>query len=143
MAETKTKPSDVSPDLIIDQAEPAGRREDARILKEIMDRVTGEEAVVWGPTMIGYGSYHYTYESGHSGDAIILGFSPRKASMSIYGLQMWAPEGLIEQLGKVKLGKDCIWAGRFSSLNLEVLEELVRIAWSKRKELQAMFPADA
>ncbi|PPG30794.1 hypothetical protein C5E10_11705 [Pseudoclavibacter sp. RFBG4] len=143
MVEAKTKPSDVSPDLLIDQAEPSGRREDARVLKEIMDRVTGEEAVVWGPTMIGYGSYRYTYESGHSGEAMILGFAPRKASMSIYGLQTWAPEELLEQLGKTKLGRDCIWVGRFSSLNLEVLEELVRLAWSRRKELQAMFPGDA
>jgi Domain of unknown function (DU1801) len=82
---------------------------------------------MWGPTMVGYGQYHYEYDSGHSRDAFAAGFSPRKASLSLYGMTMQpeAPE-LLEKLGKHRLGKSCLYINKLADVDLGVLEELIR-----------------
>ena len=84
MAQNKTKPTKVSVEQFIDSVEPASRREDAKVLDALFRRVTGEEPTMWGPSMIGYGSYHYKYDSGREGDMLRAGFSPRKAKHSLY-----------------------------------------------------------
>ncbi len=81
MAEAKTRPTDVSVDDFIDAVEPIAKREDAKVLDALFRKVTGETPHMWGPTIIGYGTYHYKYESGREGDAARSGFSPRKAKV--------------------------------------------------------------
>lgn len=120
-----------SVDEFLDRAEPAGRREDAYLLKEMLDRITGVPAAMWGPSIVGYGSYHYRYESGREGDSPLVGFSPRKASMSLYLDRYPGSEELLDRLGPNKRGVACIWVGRFSKLDLAVLEELYTESWRR------------
>lgn len=128
--ENKTQPTDESVDAFIGRAEPVGRREDAVVLKELMDRITGEPAVMWGDSMVGYGTYHYRGRSGREGDWFVVGFAPRKASMSLYGLQYPGADALLDRLGPHKRGAGCVWVGRLSRLDLGVLEQLIRDAWA-------------
>lgn len=128
--ENTTQPTEVSVDEFIAQVEHPVRRADAEVLDEMFRRVTGQQPVMWGPTMVGYGQYHYEYDSGHSGDALASGFSPRKASLSLYGLttQPEAPE-LLERLGKHKLGKACLYVNKLADVDLGVLEDLMRTGY--------------
>lgn len=108
----------------------ARRQEEGARLLELFGAATGERAVMWGPSMIGYGSYDYTYASGHSGTAFRVGFSPRKAALSLYGLQ--GHEGsqeLLERLGKHRRGAGCVYVNGLKDVDLEVLRELVELAW--------------
>ena len=101
------------------------KKQDSFQLIELMKKWSGFEPKMWGPTMIGFGSYHYKYASGYEGDAMIIGFSPRKAQFSLY---VAAPgeenQKLLEKLGKIKMAKACIYFKKLSDLNLEVLEIL-------------------
>jgi Domain of unknown function (DU1801) len=128
--ENTTKPTDVPVEEFIAQVEHPVRRADAEVLDEMFRRVTGKEPVMWGPTMVGYGRYHYEYDSGHSGDALAAGFSPRTANLSLYGLitQPEAPE-LLGRLGKHKLGKACLYVNKLADVDLGVLEELMRTGY--------------
>lgn len=130
MAELKTQPTDASVADFIAASEPAGRREDAWVLLEMMQRITEVEPVMWGPTIVGFGSYHYVYASGHEGDMPVLGFSPRKASMSVYGLHYRGFTSLVDNIGPHKLGAGCLYLGRFTNLNLTELERAIRVAWN-------------
>lgn len=94
-------------------------------LIEMMRTWTGFEPRMWGPTIIGFGSFHYKYASGHEGDSPILGFSPRKAEFSLYVIsQDYDYKGLLDKLGKFKMGKVCIYFKKLSDLNLDVLEKI-------------------
>lgn len=103
------------------------KKADSFRLIELMREWSGFEPKMWGPTMIGFGSYHYKYASGHEGDALIIGFSPRKPEFSLY---VSAPgddnKNLIENLGKFKMGKACIYVKRLSDIDLDVLEKLCK-----------------
>lgn len=93
----------------------------------MMEEITGEKPVMWGPSIIGFGTYHYTYESGHEGDACIAGFSPRKANLVIYLTSGFADKNeLVEKLGKHKASKSCLYINKLSDIDLSVLEQLVR-----------------
>ena len=129
MAEPKTVPTGASVAEFLEAVEPAGRREDGLILRELFDRVTDTDAVMWGPSIVGYGVQHYQYETGREGDWPILGFSPRKANVSLYGLQIPGGEALVERLGKVKIGVGCLWVGRLSNVDLDVLASLIDRSW--------------
>lgn len=131
MAELKTQPSNASVDAFLAKSEPAGRRKDALVLLDIMKRVTGVEPVMWGPSIVGFGRYHYRYSSGHEGDMPVIGFSPRKGAMSVYGLHFYDDESLLLGLGPYKTGKGCLYLGRFDRLDLTVLERACRIAWNE------------
>ncbi|MGR2754041.1 DUF1801 domain-containing protein [Agromyces arachidis] len=133
MAEAKTQPTGASVSDFLAAVEPAGRRLDGLELRELFDRVTGTDAVMWGPSIVGYGLHHYRYESGREGDWMVVGFSPRKASTSLYGLQTPGAEGLIDRLGKVKVGAGCLWIGRLDTVDRHVLEELVDRAWVRTR----------
>jgi len=127
MAETKTKPTDVTVAEFIAGVEPEGRQADAEVLDAFFRRVTGWQPVMWGPTMVGYGSYAYRYETGHGGTALATGFSPRKAELSIYvmpGYQDYGP--ILARLGKHRLGKACLYVRKLADIDMDVLEELVR-----------------
>ncbi|WP_353816724.1 DUF1801 domain-containing protein [Agromyces sp. SYSU T00266] len=133
MAEAKTVPTGASVSEFLEAVEPAGRREDGLALRELFDRVTDTDAVMWGPSIVGYGLHHYRYDSGHEGDTAVVGFSPRTASISLYGLQTPGADELIDRLGKVKVGAGCLWVGRLSTIDLSVLEALVDRAWVRTR----------
>jgi hypothetical protein len=125
MAEIKTKATGVSVDDFIEAVPNPQRREDGKKVRAMMERVTGEPARMWGPTIVGFGSYHYKYESGHEGTMCRLGFSPRKAELVLYVLTE-APEqdALLARLGKHKTGKCCLYIKKLSDVDETVLEEL-------------------
>jgi hypothetical protein len=127
MAETKTKPTAVPFEEFVAGVEPEVRQADAKALDAFFRRVTGWQPVMWGPSLVGYGSYAYRYATGHGGTALATGFSPRKAELSIYimpGYQDYAP--ILSRLGKHRIGKSCLYARRLSDIDMDVLEELVR-----------------
>src|SRR5262245_35167997 len=110
MAETKTKPTRVLVGEFLDAVEPASKREDGRVLDALFRKVTGADPAMWGPTIVGYGTYHYRYDSGHEGDMCRAGFSPRKAKHSLYisctcdGEEDPAFTALLARLGKHSRG---------------------------------------
>lgn len=126
MAETKTKVTPVRVEDFIAAVGNQTRRRDAITLVELMKRLTGWEAQMWGPTIIGFGRYHYVYATGHSGDSPVAGFSPRGASTVVYiGADLPDRERLVSQLGKVKTGKVCIYITDLSKIDIGVLEQLI------------------
>ena len=132
MAETKTKPTGVGVESFIDAVENPTRREDARTVCAMMERITGEEPRMWGPSIIGFGSYHYRYDSGHEGIACRLGFSPRKAQLVLYVLTETEGEAeLLARLGKHKIGKCCLYINKLADVDMGVLETLTRRAWDR------------
>ena len=132
MAETKTKPTEVGVESFIDAVENPTRREDARTVCAMMERITGEEPRMWGPSIIGFGSYHYKYDSGHEGIACRLGFSPRKAQLVLYVLTETEGEAeLLARLGKHKIGKCCLYINKLADVDMGVLETLTRRAWDR------------
>ncbi|QLC25519.1 DUF1801 domain-containing protein [Parasphingopyxis algicola] len=126
MAENKTKPTEKSPADFIEAVEPEWKREDAKTVCALMERLSGEKPKMWGPSMIGFGQYHYKYESGREGDMLLTGFSPRKTALTLYvmGGFKQRPE-LMERLGKYKTGKSCLYVKRLSDIDMDVLEELI------------------
>lgn len=104
------------------------RRADAQVLDAMFQRVTGWHPQMWGPSIIGYGQYHYVYDSGHTGDSIATGFSPRKANIVLYIMPGYADFGdLLSRLGKHKRGKSCLYINKLADVDLRVVEELVRV----------------
>ncbi|MFC0190123.1 DUF1801 domain-containing protein [Fictibacillus aquaticus] len=124
--ELKTKETDQSVIEFIEQVESEKKKEDAYKLLDIFTETTGYEAKMWGPSIIGFGSYHYKYDSGHEGDAPLVGFSPRKAKISIY----FAPgdpnrEELLNKFGKHTSGKACVYVNKMADIDVEVLKALI------------------
>jgi hypothetical protein len=127
MSEMKTKPTDAAVDAFLDEVGDPARRDECRTILELMREVTGAEPKMWVGGMVGFGSYHYRYESGREGDWFVTGFSPRKANLTLYimaGFDRY--EVLLERLGKFKTGKSCLYLKRLSDVDIDVLEELVR-----------------
>jgi len=129
MAETKTKPTCVSVDAFLDSVEHPVRRSDGKALRAMMERVTGEPAVMWGPSIVGFGSYHYRYDSGHEGDSPRVGYSPRKANLVLYVGGFPEYEALLARLGKHKSSKACLYLTKLADVDEAVLEEIVRRTW--------------
>ncbi|MGW8369841.1 MAG: DUF1801 domain-containing protein [Gammaproteobacteria bacterium] len=103
------------------------RREDSLSLLGLMRDVTGEEAKMWGSSIVGFGSYHYVYQSGREGDWMLTGFSPRKQNLAIYIMAGFSDYGpLLEKLGKHKTGKSCLYVNKLADVDINVLHELVR-----------------
>ena len=124
-AETKVNVSD----FINSYVDKEPKKQDSFRLIELMREWSGFEPKMWGPTMIGFGSYHYKYASGHEGDAPLIGFSPRKAEFSLYVVGPGNEnEKLLDELGKFKMGKYCIYFKKLNDLNLDVLEKLSKKA---------------
>ena len=141
MAEIKTKQTEVSVDDFIAGLENPQRREDARTVRAMFERLTGEPAKMWGPTIIGFGSYHYKYESGHEGTMCRMGFSPRKAELVLYVLTGFAgqPE-LLARLGKHRTGKVCLYVKKLADVDETVLEDIAGRALAHMNE---KYPEDA
>lgn len=127
MYEQKTKETDNSVVEFIEQVDSPKKREDAYRLLDIFEETSGFPAKMWGPSIIGFGSYHYRYASGHEGDAPLVGFSPRKAKISLY----FAPgddkrEELLKNFGKHTAGKGCVYINKIADIDVEVLKQLIR-----------------
>lgn len=127
MASNVTVMTDASVDAFIDRVDPVGRREDARILDQVFRDETGFAPRMWGDSLIGYGQYHYVYDSGREGNFLATGFSPRKAKMSIYIMPGYQDFGsLLRDLGPHKTGAACLYVGRLAKVDLDVLRKIIR-----------------
>lgn len=130
VAENTTRPTDASVDVFLDGVEHPVRRADGKAVRAMMERVTGQPAVMWGPSIVGFGSYHYRYASGHEGTWCCVGFSPRSASLSLYVGNFAEYEALLAQLGKHKRGKGCLYVNKLADIDLAVLEEITRQSYA-------------
>ncbi len=134
MSANKIVETDADVSAFLAAVEPARRREDGLALRELFGRITGLPAKMWGPSMVGYGSYHYRYDSGREGDAMLTGFSPRKANLSLYimpGFNAYAD--LLARLGKHKHSVSCLYLNKLADIDLSVLEELIRRGFEDMK----------
>ena len=129
MAENKTMPTGADVDDFIDSIPGDRRREDARTVSALLQEITGEKPVMWGPSIVGFGRYHYRYESGREGDAPAAGFSPRKAALTVYLADGFdRHESLLAALGPHTTGRSCLYMKRLDAVDLDVLREL--LTWS-------------
>lgn len=126
-----TQPTGASVQEFLESAQPAQRREDGLRLAQIMSEVTGVEPQMWGPSIVGYGQRHYRYASGHEGDWMRVGFSPRKAQLSLYGLQDH-PESAaaLESLGPHTTGAGCVYIKKLDAVDEDVLRTLIALGFS-------------
>lgn len=137
--EIKTKATEVGVADFIATVPSEKRREEAAIVDAIHRRVTGLAPKMWGPSIIGYGSYNYTYDSGHSGTMCRAGFSPRKAAVTLYlmgnyGNRQGEADALFAKLGKHKTSKACVYVNKLADVDLDVLEKLVALSWDSMNE---------
>ncbi len=129
--ELKTKVTDTSVSAFLNAVEPEQKRLDAFEILDIMKEVTGDEPKMWGPSIIGFGSYHYVYESGQEGDFMAIGFSPRKAKHSLYligGVENYPK--LTSKLGKFNNGKSCLYVNKLSDIDKDVLKQLIKESYN-------------
>lgn len=125
-ADNKTKPTSVSVDGFLKSIDHETRRVDGFALLELFNRITGMKPRMWGPSIIGYGRYHYKYESGREGDFLITGFSPRKSALSIYIMPGYRDmSDKLARLGKHKIGKSCLYINKLADIDTAMLEEIV------------------
>jgi hypothetical protein len=126
MAENKTKPTKLSVTAFVGALTDETRRADAKALVKLMQGVSGEKPKMWGPSIIGFGSYHYRYDSGREGDAPLIGFSPRKAANVLYGtIGASESKALLPKLGKHSTGKGCLYIKKLADVDLRVLENMI------------------
>ncbi|POY35738.1 hypothetical protein C3K47_13335 [Solitalea longa] len=136
MATQKTVPTNESVVNFINTVDDEQKRNDSYALVKILEEATGFEATMWGPAIIGFGSYHYKYASGHEGDAPLAGFSPRKQSISFYVMLSEEKRNeLLSKLGKHKAAKSCIYINKLSDVDAEVLKEMVKESMRYMQEL--------
>ncbi|WNS46324.1 DUF1801 domain-containing protein [Paenibacillus sp. MMS20-IR301] len=127
MYEQKTKETDNSVIEFIEAIDSLKKREDAYRLLDIFSETTGFPAVMWGPSIIGFGAYHYKYATGHEGDAPLAGYSPRKAKISLYfATGDDERDVLLQKLGKHTAGKACVYVNKLDDIDTEVLKALIR-----------------
>jgi hypothetical protein len=139
MPENKTKATDIAIDDFIAAVPDATRQADATVLRAMMERITGEPATMWGPTIIGFGAYDYAYDSGHKGTACRMGFSPRKAEQVLYVLvDRPGMDADLAALGKHRRGKSCLYVKRLADVDADVLERIARECWA---EMNRRYPA--
>lgn len=139
MADLKTKETEASVAAYLEAIADPQRQEDCRALSALMQRATGHEPRMWGPSIVGFGKYHYRYDSGHEGDACLTGFSSRKAEISVYITSGFEThQALLGRLGRHKIAKACLYLKRLSDIDLQVLEALVTASVD---ETQRSYPA--
>jgi uncharacterized protein DUF1801 len=138
MAKNKTQIMDTEVAGFLAQVSPAGKQADAHALDALFRRITGYEPRMWGASIIGYGTYHYTYKSGRTGDFLATGFSPRKAALSIYIMPGYADfTGILDRLGKHKIGKSCLYVNKLADIDTDALADLIRAGLA---DLSARWP---
>ena len=129
MAEMKTKPTDQSVAEFLNEVSDEERRADCFQVAKIMEEITGEKPKMWGPSIVGFGSYHYKYASGREGDWPVTGFSPRKKDLTLYlmmGFQKHAE--LMEKLGKHSAAQSCLYIKRLSDVHVPTLKKLIKVS---------------
>lgn len=141
MSENKTQATDADVRAFLEAVEHPVRREDGFALLDLFSRITGYQAKMWGPTIIGFGRYHYKYESGREGDFLATGYSPRKANLSIYIMPGYHDyTASLERLGKHKLGKSCLYVNKLADIDMAVLEELIRAGLTDLNRIWPVHP---
>jgi hypothetical protein len=138
MAELKTKPTEQSVENFLNTIPDEQKRADAFAIVKLMKQVTRAEPKMWGSSIVGFGSYHYKYASGHEGDMCLVGFSPRKQNFTLYlmlGLANYTD--LLKKLGKHKTGKGCLYINKLADVDVPTLKELIK---QSVKQLKAMYP---
>jgi hypothetical protein len=126
VAENKTQATGASVAAFINSIDDKQQRADARKIAAMMRKATGKRAKMWGPSIVGYGAYHYKYASGREGDFLMTGFSPRKQALTVYVIPGFTPfEALMNKLGKYKTGKSCLYIKRLSDVDEDILEQLI------------------
>jgi hypothetical protein len=134
----KTQATTASVKAFLDAIEDEGKRRDARTIDTLMRKATGEKPVMWGASIVGYGRTHYEYESGHAGECAMVGFSPRKAALTLYVLAGFAgQEALLEKLGKHTTGKSCLYIKKLADIDLDVLRDLLAASVRHMRERSA------
>jgi hypothetical protein len=132
MVELKTKLNDASIGDFLNKVEDEQKRKDCFEITRIMKQVTKEEPKMWGPAIIGFGSYHYKYESGREGDMMKIGFSPRKQNITLYiGLGGELENPLLKKLGKYTTGKGCLYIKKLTDVDKQVLQDLITESFKK------------
>lgn len=135
--EIKTRPTDASVLDFLNAVEPPRRREQGLELLDVFTTETGAAATMWGPSIVGFGRVRYAYATGHSGEMSRVGFSPRKAALSLYGLTLYGSNAeLLAKLGKHRLGKGCLYVNKLEDIDLDVLRALIRKGWSDAAALE-------
>jgi hypothetical protein len=135
MAEAKTKQTEASVTDFIDKQDSEQTRDDCRTLVKMMKKITGKPAKMWGPAIVGFGKYHYKYESGHEGDSCIAAFSPRKGNLTVYIMDEFPNrESLLKKLGKHKASKVCLYIKKLEDIDLDVLEKIVKASMDAVKK---------
>ncbi|HEY0731676.1 MAG TPA: DUF1801 domain-containing protein [Chitinophagaceae bacterium] len=137
MAKIKTVKTDADVMEFINSVPDERRRKDSLKLLEVIEEVTGFEPYMYGPSIIGFGNYHYKYESGHEGDAPLAGFSPRKAAISLYFANYPGRDKLLKQFGKHKAAVACIYIKSLDDINIEVFKEMTK---ASMKHMQKLYP---
>ena len=127
MAEVKTKPTKASVKEFLNQIPEKERREDCFAIAKMMEEITGAKPKMWGPSIVGFGSYHFKYDSGREGDWLVTGFSPRKNDLTLYIMMGFEKHReLMEQLGKHKTAKSCLYIKRLSDIHQPTLKKLIK-----------------
>ncbi|WP_422080502.1 DUF1801 domain-containing protein [Ulvibacterium sp.] len=135
MSNNKTVPTDASVQEFLDKIEDEDKRNDSYVLLSLMEKISGERPVMWGPSIIGFGSYHYKYDSGREGDMLSIGFSPRRQNFSLYvGAGAKRNQGFLAKLGKHTMGKSCLYIKRLSDVDMQVLQALIRSTYEYDKK---------
>ena len=141
MADNKTRETDVSVTDFLSSVTHPTRSADAQTLLDLFQSITGYPPKMWGPTIIGFGQYHYIYDSGREGDCCATGFSPRKANLSIYVMPGYNDYSeILSRLGKYKMGKACLYVNKLADIDIDVLAELIRAGL---RDLEAKWPVTA
>ncbi len=126
MAELKTQPNDTSVEQFLNTVENDTKREDSFTILELMRQVTGSDPIMWGDSIIGFGTYHYKYASGREADWFLTGFSPRVQNLTLYIMSGFDEyDDLLGKLGKHSTGKSCLYVKRLENIDLDILKELI------------------
>lgn len=145
MAELKTKQNDADVKEFLANIKDEHRRKDVEAVCDLMQKVTGEPPKMWGSSIVGFGSYHYKYASGREGDWMMIGFSPRKTSLTLYIMDSYSLEehkSLLDRLGKHKTGKGCLYINRLSDVDMKVLRGLIEASFKRVKSGKFLESAD-
>jgi hypothetical protein len=127
MAELKTQKNNASVVAFLSTVENDQRKKDSFTVMELMKKITKSEPSMWGPSIIGFGSYHYTYASGREGDWFLTGFSPRKQNLTVYIMSGFKKyDEILNRLGKYKTGKSCLYINKMEDIDFDVLKELIQ-----------------
>lgn len=138
MAENKTKATEASVGSYLSAIEDEDRRKDCEDLSKLMTRATRQKPKMWGTSIVGFGSYHYKYESGREGDMCLVGFSSRKGDISIYGMAEFpGQDKLFAKLGKHKMGKGCLYVRKLADIDPKIFEQIVAGSIAERKRRYA------